>query len=78
MRPRGFESPLVHLLGLVYDACCLLAFVVLLGAGMVYASWECQETNPGKLASLPALGLVVFGNPLMGCSSLNFVVDSCR
>ena len=27
------------------------------GAGMVYASWECQGTNPRKLASLPALGL---------------------
>ena len=22
VRLRGFESPLVHLLGLVYDACC--------------------------------------------------------
>ena len=31
VRPRGFESPLVHLLGLVYDACRSLAFVVLLG-----------------------------------------------
>ena len=30
VRPRGFKSSLVHLLGLVYDACCLLAFVVLL------------------------------------------------
>ena len=29
VRLRGFESPLVHLLGLVYDACCLPAFVVL-------------------------------------------------
>ena len=28
VRLRGFESPLVHLLGLVYDACCLPAFVV--------------------------------------------------
>ena len=31
MRPCGFDSPLVHLLGLVYDAYCLLAFAVLLG-----------------------------------------------
>ena len=48
---RGFESPLVHLLGLVYDACCLLAFVVLWGAGMVHANWLCQATNSGNLAS---------------------------
>ena len=51
VRLRGFESPLVHLLGLVYDACCLLAFVVLWGAGMVHANWLCQATNPGNLAS---------------------------
>ena len=50
-----------------------------LGAGMVLTSWECQGTNPGKLASLPALGLVTFGDALlMGCLSLAFVVDSCR
>ena len=38
-----------------------------LGAGMLYASWECQGTNPGKLARLPALGLVTLGDALMGC-----------
>ena len=49
-----------------------------LGAGMVYANWKCEGTNPGKLASLPALGLVTFGDALMGCLSLTFVVALCR
>ena len=50
MRPSGFESPLVHLLGLVYDACCLLAFVVLLGRRLWCMLAGCAR-QPGKLAS---------------------------
>ena len=52
VRPRGFESPLVHLLGLVYDACCLLAFVVLLGRryGICYAR---QPTQANLTSCLP-------------------------
>ena len=42
---------------------------------MVLTSWECQGTNPGKLTSFPAVGLVIFGDALMGCLSLAFVVD---
>ena len=53
-----------------------------LGAGTVLTSWECQGTNPGKLASLPALGLVTFGDfwrrvdgLLVAYFSFPFVVD---
>ena len=71
MRPRGFESPSFTCLGwCMMPVACLRSWFCL-GAGMVYASWECQETNPGKLASLLALGLVILGDPLMGCLSLN-------
>ena len=75
----GLNPPSSTCLGwCMMPVACLRSWFCL-GAGMVYASWECQETNPGKLASLPALGLVVsFGDPLMGRLSLNIVVDSCR
>ena len=77
MRPRGFESRLVHLLGLVHYPYYVRS-PLCLGAGMALTSLECQGTNPGKPASLPALGLVTFGDVLMGCLSLTFVVDSSR
>ena len=48
---RGFESPLVHLLGLVYDAFCLLAFVVLLGRQY----GVCQLGVPGQACKFACL-----------------------
>ena len=84
--PRSFRNlyealwvriPLVHLRGLLRESYCLHSRLCL-GAGMVLTSWEFQGTNPGKLARLPALGLVTFGIVLMGCLSPTFVVDFCR
>ena len=77
MRACRFNSPLVHLLGLVHDPYCLHSRLCL-GAGMVLPSWEFEGTNPGKLAGLPALALVTFSDALMGCLSLTFVVALCR
>ena len=59
-------------------ASCCNCGKLCLGAGMVLTSWECRGTNPGKLASLPALGLVTFRDALMGSLLLTFVVDSGR
>ena len=72
--PGGFESPLVHLLGLVDDALLACIRGSGLGSSMVLTSWECQRTNPGKLASLPALGLVIFCS--LPCSLLFYVLSS--
>ena len=48
------ESLLVHLLELVYDACCLLAFMVLLGTPVWCMLTGCaREPTPGKLVKLP-------------------------
>ena len=45
--------PYVHLLGLLYDPCCLHSLLCL-GAGMVLTSWECQGTpRLGSKAILP-------------------------
>ena len=45
MRLRGFESSFVCLFGLGYDVCCLYAFVVLRGVGMIYINWLYEEPN---------------------------------
>ena len=64
MRPRGFESPLSTCLGwLMIPTDCRSRLC--LEAGMV--AGKRKETNPGKLASLPALVLGTYGDVLMGC-----------
>ena len=51
VRLRGFESPLVHLLGLVYDACCLPAFVVGRRYGACYLA--VPGNQPRQTCKLP-------------------------
>ena len=69
MRPSGFDSPPVHLLGLVYDTCCLLALVVL--PGRWYGSAK-EPTQANLRVCLPW-----FWSLLPRANGL-FVADFCR